>query len=62
MEIVRSVLFQVLARHHHVQPRGLSFVQYVRLFPAGQLHYNQQPHCVSVFCVAHLVLLVATCV
>jgi hypothetical protein len=52
----------VLAGHHHVQPRGLSFVQYVRLFPAGQLHYNQQPHCVSVFCVAHLVLLVATCV
>jgi hypothetical protein len=34
----------------------------VRLFPAGQLHYNQQPHCVSVFCVAHFVLLVATCV
>jgi hypothetical protein len=61
MEIVRSVLFQVLARHH-VQPRGLSFVQYVRLFPAGQLHYNQQPHCVSVFRVAHLLLLVATCV
>jgi hypothetical protein len=51
-----------LARHHHVQPRGLSFVQYVRLFPAGQLHYNQQPHCVSVFRVAHFVLLVATCV
>ena len=61
MEIVRSVLFQVLARHH-VQPRGLSFVQYVRLFPAGQLHYNQQPYCVSVFRVAHLLLLVATCV
>jgi hypothetical protein len=56
------VCHRVLAGHHHVQPRGLSFVQYVRLFPAGQLHYNQQPHCVSVFRVAHLVLLVATCV
>jgi len=56
------VCHRVLAGHHHVQPRGLSFVQYVRLFPAGQLHYNQQPHCVSVFRVAHLLLLVATCV
>jgi hypothetical protein len=55
------VWHQVVAGQH-VQPRGLLFVQYVRLFPAGQLHYNQQPHCVSVFRVAHFVLLVATCV
>ena len=60
--MLRSVLFQVLARHHHVQPHGLLFVQYVRLFPAGKLHFDQQPHCISVFRVAHFVLLVATCV
>jgi len=45
-----------------VQPRGLLFVRYVRLFPAGKLHFNQRPHCVSVFRVAHFLLLVATCV
>ena len=55
------VWHQVVAGQH-VQPRGLLFVQYVRLFPAGQLHFNQQSHCVSVFRVAHFVLLVATCV
>jgi hypothetical protein len=62
MEIVRSVLFQVLARHHHVQPRGLLFVQYVRLFPSGKLHFDQQPHCVSVFRVVDFVLLIQACV
>jgi len=55
MEIVRPVLFQVFARHH-VQPRGLLFIQYLRLFPAGKLHFNQRSHCTSVFRVAHFVL------
>ena len=44
----------------HVQPCGLLFVQYVRLLPAGKLHFDQQPHCVSVFRVVDFVLLVAT--
>jgi len=56
-----SVWHQVVAGQH-VQPRGLLFVQYVRLFPASKLHFDQQPHCVSVFCVVDFVLLVATCV
>ena len=56
-----TVWHQVVAGQH-VQPRGLLFVQYVRLFPASKLHFDQQPHCVSVFRVAHFVLLVATCV
>jgi len=56
------VWHQVLARHHHVQPRGLLFVQYVRLFPAGKLHFNKQSHCISVFCVVDFVLLIQACV
>ena len=55
------VWHQVVAGQH-VQLVGLLCIRYLRLFPASKLHFNQQPHCVSVFCVAHFVLLVATCV
>ncbi len=61
MEIVRPVLFQVLAGHH-VQSRGLLFIQNLRLFPAGKLHFNKQSHCISVFCVVDFVLLIQACV
>ena len=56
-----SVWHQVVAGQH-VQLVGLLCIQYLRLFPASKLHFNQQPHCISVFRVAHFVLLVATCV
>jgi len=55
------VWHQVVAGQH-VQLVGLLCIQYLRLFPASKLHFNQQSHCISVFRVAHFVLLVATCV
>jgi hypothetical protein len=56
-----SVWHQVVAGQH-VQLVGLLCIQYLRLFPAGKLHFNQQPHCVSVFRVVDFVLLIQACV
>ena len=55
------VWHQVVAGQH-VQLVGLLCIQYLRLFPAGKLHFNKQSHCVSVFSVVDFVLLIQACV